>query len=165
MALVIEDGTNVPGANSYATVQQIRDYNIARDITFPDDDTKVEVAATKAMDYLLTYSQRWGGNRTYGVLQALDWPRRGIVAGGIEVYKDYVPGGVVAAQCYLAGLSQTVDLAGVQDTRAVTKEVIGPIETDYSTTAGAGIGPILPLLTAMLAPFTKTTGGLKARRV
>jgi hypothetical protein len=165
MTLIVEDGTNVPGANTYATVQQIRDYNIARGVTFPEDDSKVEIAATLAMDYLLTFSERWKGNRTYGVMQPLDWPRRGIIVGGAEVYRDYVPAGIVAAQSYVAGLSQTVDIAGVQDTRAVTKEVIGPLETDYSTTAGAGVGPMLPLLTAMLAPFVKSGGGLKARRV
>lgn len=167
MPLTIEDGTNVAGANSYATLDQIREYNTLRGVALPASDDAVTALAIVGMDYLATFDNDLAGHKTYGILQRLAWPRACVVVGASTVLpSNVVPFDIVDAQCYLAGIAQSLDLYGNQDTRAITKEVIGPIETDYSGTQGAGYGPTLPTLAAKLKPYLRYgIGTLRSVRV
>lgn len=159
-ALIVEDGTNVANANCFATVEQIRAYNDARGVKLPDSDDAVVSLAMNAMDYLRTYESKFAGDRTYGLMQRLSWPRRRVRAFGSEIDKNTIPLDIIDVVCYLAGVAQDIDLYGNQDTRAITKDVIGPIETDYSSTAGATNGPTLPTVTAMLRPYLVSGAGM-----
>lgn len=159
LALTVEDGSNVAGANSYATLDQIKAYNAQRAVTLPSTDDAIIAQATAAMDYLATYEFRLAGRRTYGIMQPLAWPRSGVKALGSIVNSFKVPPDIVSVQCYLSGVASDLDLYGNQDTRAIVKDVIGPIETDYSATAGGSYGPLLPTVFAMLRPYLASGGG------
>ena len=166
LALIVEDGTLVFGANSYATVFQVRTYNLLRGITLSDDDDAVVSLAIQAMDYLATLDGQLAGMKTGGYDQSLSWPRTGVQVGRTAIYPNYVPSAIIAIQCYLAGVAATVDLSGVEDTRAIIGEKIGPIETDYSPTQGATSGPIMPFVDAAIRPFLRSGyGPLRSRRV
>lgn len=167
--LTVEDGSGAdPDANSYATLAAIRAYNDQRAVTLPVDDDAVIALATTAIDFLESWEDRWKGNRALPLSQPLSWPRSDVYLWDPynPLANNVIPKQLIAAQCYLAGIAVTVDLSPVIDSRAITKEVIGPLETDYSTTAGAGLVPIIPLVESILRPLMRFGAGtLRSLRV
>lgn len=169
MSLVLtpEDGSIVTGANTWATVAVCRAYNLQRGVTLPADDDVVAALLTNALDFMEGYEPRYKGNRVAPLLQALSWPRVNVyLYAGSLFPSTAIPPQLINAQCYLANVAQTIDLAAAQDTRAITKSVIGPIETDYDPKSGATLKPVLPQLDAMLQILCNSgTGILKSVRV
>ena len=125
--LTIETGQMEPGANSYATVADVDEWQSARnsetwppapestDPDNPEPDTNMaakEAAILKAVDYL--NGLNWTGLRAApGRLMA--WPRLGVVdVDGFAIASNHVPQAVKAACAYLAGLAfEGIDLQPV----------------------------------------------------
>lgn len=157
MPLLIEDGTNVAGATSYATRVEIIAYAAARGVTIADEDA-TDVFAVKAMDYL--ERQRFKGERVNDVYdgQPLEWPRKCVGIGLFQLPIDVIPHGLINAQCEAAMLiSQGIDL---EPNRAaeqhVKSEKVGPLETEYF---GAPlIKATTPQLDALLRPLVVGSG-------
>lgn len=131
MALIVEDGTGLPDAESYVSVANCSTYCVKHGLTF---DTAVtadaESALRRATEFLdYTYRQRFPGSRTHRRNQALEWPRtaayyytqdivsrglyggRGLYAGCDELLWQYdpidsatVPGEIINAACQAASL-------------------------------------------------------------
>ena len=161
LTLIIEDGSIVTNANSYASLVQIKAYATQRNIVLPDDDDAVVALATQAMDYLEGFELRWKGDRASPLLQALSWPRTNVYLFGIANGMwptNGIPSKLITAQCYLTTVASVTDLYAVQDSRAITKEVIGPLETDYDVKTGATLQPVMPQLTALLAQLIRSGG-------
>lgn len=72
MAIIVEDGTIISGANSYVSVAEFQAYALARGITILGNP---ETLLIRAMDYIesLDYC---GTRLTY--TQTLQWPRYGV---------------------------------------------------------------------------------------
>lgn len=157
--LIVEDGTIVTNANSYASLAVIRAYNDQRGAELPDDDDTVMQLATVAMDVLAGYGRRWKGNRAYPLLQVLDWPRTDVVLYGQAVLNTFIPPQVISAQCYLVGVAVTVDLLPVTSERALIVDKLGPLESDYSDRYGSLLSPIMPNLDMLLDPLINAGGG------
>lgn len=160
LALIIEDGTNVAGANSYVTVDEVRAYCDLRGDVLPAADDDVIPLIVKGMDYIEGFEEQLSGKRTFGMLQPLSWPRANVSVHGEAVYAKYVPTAIKAVVCYLASIADDVDLVGNRDSNAVTLEKIGPLQTNYSPTQGATVGPMLPQVTRMMKPFLRSGAGM-----
>lgn len=134
--LTIETGSIVAGADSYATVAELRDYVAKRGVTVSADDAGVEVMLIKAMDWLEAQEPRFLGVRTNST-QLLAWPRSGVRRpGGLEEINPYsIPPQLKAAQLALALASVTADL---QPTRLpdeqgpVVSEQVGSLQVAYA---------------------------------
>ena len=107
MALVIEDGSIVAGATSYATLAELRSYASVRGATVPVADADCEVLMIKAMDYLA--DQKYVGERV-SIDQVLDWPRYGAYVENFPISSTGIPRQLVQAQCALAIEAQANDL-------------------------------------------------------
>jgi hypothetical protein len=164
--LVIEDGSNVANANSYATRAEIIAYAAARGVTIADEDA-TDVFAVKAMDYI--ERQRFQGEPTYGVPgvdQALQFPRDGIAYQGGYFDADAIPFLLKNAECEAAMLiASGVDLEPNRAAeQSVKREKVGPLETEYFSPAN--YGATTPNLDALLAPLVVGSGfGITAYRV
>jgi hypothetical protein len=77
MALTVENGSNVAGADSYVSLVDFKAYADARGLAYPIDDTLIEQAIRRATGYIETYRGRFPGYRTYRRAQLLEWPRTG----------------------------------------------------------------------------------------
>lgn len=156
MALIIEDGTGVAGAEAYLSVADADAYHLARaNAGWIGDEPAKEAALRKATDYLgQVYRLRWLGRRV-AADQALDWPRTGIA----DLGEDEVPGEVRNATAELALLALTTDLnpALVRGGR-VTREKVGPIETQFAD--GAPGRTRHPAIDGILAPLLSRAGRL-----
>lgn len=102
MALVIEDGSGVAGAEAYASVadcsawaEKYYEQALAR------STAEKEAAIRRAVGYLNGLS--WLGHKTHGRDQALAWPRAWMTdADGYAIPADEVPVEVIEAQHILA---------------------------------------------------------------
>jgi hypothetical protein len=80
MTLVVEDGTGLSNANTYASVDEFTTFMTDRgETTIAEADTdQKEIALIKSADYMMQkYRLLWKGSRAQ-TDQRLDWPRRGV---------------------------------------------------------------------------------------
>src|SRR3546814_1420651 len=99
MALVIEDGTIVAGANSYIDVPAAKVYASARGVDLGTDDAVTEQRLLSAMDYLESLSYK--GLRTDPDVQSLAWPRTGVTFDGRTFGPNTIPPQLKNAQAQL----------------------------------------------------------------
>lgn len=167
MALIVEDGTIVAGADSYVTLAYASDYHEKRGNTgwATLDSAEQEQAIRRATDYLgQAYRLRWKGSRV-STEQALDWPRNYVerddfqpsqlngysVIGGIAYYPNNIVPDEVKKACaeaaFRAGQGELIpDL-----TQLVTREKIDTIEIEYSEYSNQL--PRYKAIDYLLAPF------------
>lgn len=125
MPLIIEDGTGLPDAQSYATAAQLQDYAAARGVTLTDDP---EHLLMRAMDYAGTL--QFAGRRASRD-QALQWPRTNAVIDGYYVDSDVIPSELVRAQIVTAmAIDDGRDPLAAIET-GVKQEVVGPLSVTY----------------------------------
>lgn len=133
MSLIVEDGTGMENAESYASVAQADARLAALGMTnwAALTSTEKEQAlrrATVAMGQFC--GGRWKGTRLYRI-QALDWPRYGVEVDGYGIPSTEVPVDVVSACIDLALKAAAGDL-NPDLSRAVKREKVGPLETEYA---------------------------------
>lgn len=163
MALIVEDGSIVAGAESYISVSDADAYHAARgNAAWTGTDAAKEALLRKATDYMLqVYGLRWKGDRV-SATQALDWPREGVEVFGFDIDPDVVPDAVANACAELALRAASGDLTPDVARRTV-REKVGPIEVEYDRNA-----PALPDYQAvdnMLAPYLEQGGSNVFRSV
>jgi hypothetical protein len=157
MALIVEDGTGKDDATSFVTRAEYIAYAAARGVVVADVDAS-DIDLIKAVDFLL--AECWRGNVTVAA-QALPFPRTLYNFDGTLAYpSDEVPTPIKRAQMMLALASKSgVDLMpNFEGGASVTREKIGPIETEYSE-ASLYNAPSFPAVTAAIAPYTCGQGG------
>lgn len=134
MALVTEDGTGLPNADSYCSVVEAADYHTKRGNDAAWDAIDDQDAALRvATDYLTQmYSGQWRGVRATPT-QALDWPRLNVLWPENEA-KGYRPSSPLPNELKwaVAELALRVpDGLYVDEGRRVKQETIGPLTTVY----------------------------------
>lgn len=171
MTLIIEDGSNVPNAEAYASVDYADTYFAARGVTAwaaLDTDVK-EINLRKGADYMLaTYRDMWAGyryNMRNGVhaRQAQDWPRVDVFIDQYTyIQNNEIPDEVKKANCELALRAQAGDLLGdTSGSDRVVREKVGPLETEYAQYGS----PLTAynMVSSLLAPYLKSGGAGSAR--
>lgn len=163
MAIVIEDGTGVETANSYASVAETQAYAAAHGVTLADA-AAVEQMLLDAALYL--ESLKYKGERTHAV-QALSWPRSDVEHDGRTFASDAVPTAIVRAQMQLvlelhAGILLWESASAVASGKKfVKRKKVDVLETEYATPAemgaeGGAAAASIPKVDAMLAPFRRS---------
>lgn len=158
MALVVEDGTGLPGAQVYISAADADSYFLARGnaawVALTTEQK--EAALIKGQDYMSqAYGARWKGSRV-SATQALDWPRMDVEAYGFEVASDTVPQAVKNANAEFAVRASSGELFADQG-RLTTREKVDVIEVEYSEHASAATS--YPAVDGMLAPYLDGSGG------
>jgi hypothetical protein len=157
MALVVEDGSNVAGANSYTTAAEFVSFNTDRGNTVlaEADTSEIEAALVKATDYMTQkFRLLWKGARA-NADQRLDWPRRGVdvpdffdpffrelsnvplsFQDTLFIAENAVPYEVKVAQILIA--NATFDASGLSSGvlqaslgRVTKREKLGELEVEY----------------------------------
>jgi hypothetical protein len=102
VALVVENGTGLAGANSYVSVADFEAYLDARATALPSgDEDGALIRATQFIDG--EYRLRFPGTRLNGRAQALEWPRKDAVDQfGDDIDDDEVPIEIKNATCEAA---------------------------------------------------------------
>lgn len=102
MTLIIEDGSIVPGAESYATAAELAAFAPKYGRTIPATESAQEALLRRAM--LLMDSYPWIGV-TQQSYQPVSWPRADVV------YRDYlIPNNTIPSQIKLGQMALACDL-------------------------------------------------------
>lgn len=145
MSLIVEDGSNVTGAESYISVADADTHhsNLGNASWATLTTTVKEQLLRKSTNYMVqTYRKQWAGVRKFSD-QSLDFPRYDVPKfdspSGYGMYPDYyaddiVPGEVKVACAELALKAYTETLAPDLD-RATKREKVGVLEVEYDTNA------------------------------
>jgi hypothetical protein len=157
MALIIEDGTNVADADSFATVAEARTYAASRGLTLPVADADVEILLRKALDYLMSLEDRFQGYRVNDI-QELCFPRD-----EIYLFRDSISGEIPKilknGQIQLAIDANTNDLLAPGTGKEVIEKKVGPLTTKYSPN-GATSPQFRPTAAlAILQPLFRASNG------
>lgn len=155
--LIVEDGTGIAGANTYATVAEARAYATARALTLPVSDTAVENALILACDKLESY--RYKGKKT-DEDNRLEWPRKDVFVGSAitALDDDFIPDRLKLAQCQLAYDSTLTDLQPTGSGREVVREKVDVLEVEYAKEGSGSITPQFNKAESYLAPLLQSGG-------
>lgn len=173
MALVIEDGTIVAGANSYIDVPAAKAFAEARGVDLGTDDAVTEQRLLGAMDYLESLSYK--GTRTDPDNQALSWPRTGVSYDGAAFGSDVIPGKLKNAQAQLVIelfngviIFASSGASSGSTEKFIKKEKVDVIETEYATPKETGEEFLavanMPAVSALLRGLLKGFGPLFSYR-
>lgn len=132
MALIVEDGSRVPGANTYVSLQGFKDWADARGIHY-DSDSHVTQYIFRAMDYIETLS--FIGFRETET-QSLQWPRVNVVIDGFSLDASTIP--VELKNAVYETVKAIIDGDNKQDPidRQVISETVDSISITYKDNAG-----------------------------
>lgn len=156
MPLVVENGTGVPGADSYVSVSEADAYVAANGGAgwSAANSTAKESALRRATQYV-DARYRFRGHRL-NLNQSLEWPR-GDVLSGVGLSSAYwftwPPRNLKAAVIELAVKSLSEPLWTDVDPRAVKSEQVGPIAVTYDTQQSNGQRRF-PLVDSLLREIT-----------
>ena len=150
MAILVEDGSIVPGANSYLSLEDARAFALARGLTLSADDAVLEPQVIKAVDYIEAREVDMSGERVSSE-QELSWPRTPY---GIPKNIRSAQGFLVMAVHSGVNLLPTV-AAGAGH---ATKKKVGPIEVAYEV-SGSKFIPRVTAAEGMLAPYIGSSLG------
>ena len=140
MAIVVETGQLVEGANSYISISDAQDFLVSRGlIASPTDLTEGHVL--RGADYLNTLSERYKGvkrtNITNPHRSAMQWPRLFVFIDSIPVGSEEIPALLIEAQIEVAyEISMGRDPLSTKSTRVVKKEKVDVIEVEYQIEPG-----------------------------
>ena len=137
MAVVIEDGTGKPNADSYATALELADRAAAYGWTVPPDTTAQEVLLRRAAEAM--NALRWKGDRAHGRAQALAWPRTGACVDGEVLPDDEIPAGIKYGQMALAVEIHADDIDPPEMRQGpVKREKVDVLEVEYAVATNTG---------------------------
>jgi hypothetical protein len=135
MALIIEDGSGVPNAESYQTVAQCEAFAIKFfGASLTGSATNKEAALRRASKFM--DSLPWKGTRTNGRDQGLAWPRAGVTdAEGNEIADDEIPQEVKDA-LHIFARAEFIEPNSLSPivvrNEGIKRERVGPLETEYA---------------------------------
>jgi hypothetical protein len=128
--LIIEDGSIVDLANSYASDEEFKVYANLRNFDIPATQPDREALLLLAMDYLGGKESSLKGCRV-SIDQELSWPRKGVCAKNFNVASDSIPKDIKKAQMELAIQASTSELLVNASVQNIQREKLGDLEVEY----------------------------------
>lgn len=153
--IIIEDGTGVTGANSYASVTQLLDYAKETRSSIDCDASALLISAARYLETLNFIGTKAAKDN------AMQWPRVGALIDGFYVNEDEIPSLLIKLQCEVAiSIDNGVDPMATK-ARSTKKEKVGDIEVEYMDGASdVEINPAINMLARKLVSGGSTGGVL-----
>jgi len=155
MALVVETGAIVPGADSYVSLTDARALASGYGLALPADDIASEAALRNGAVYVGLQEPSMCGRRV-SASQTLAYPRQGVSLYGFALASDVIPPQVIHAQVVAAvEYGAGTDVRASSDGRVTeTERVEGAVTVSYfnngvtgaTTTITAALDAMRPLL-------------------
>lgn len=164
MAIVVEDGTGIENAETYATVAELEAYAAKRGLTLTTNtEANKERLLRLASDYIESKLYRLAGYKSHQ-RQALAFPRFGIWIDGYEIAGNVIPQRLKDAQIQLAIDIETSNPFVIGDGREVIREKIDVLEVEYSSSGRTAVLPVFSKFEALFRVFYASGGGLQFSR-
>lgn len=162
MALVVETGDGIDGANSYVTLNELRNFATSRGVTLSNDDSVVEINSTKAMDYLESFRSKFQGVKTDSD-NVLQFPRKSVYIDNVLVDNDHIPIELKNAQCQLVvdihnGIDLQPSIKGGDRRIVIERRVEKAVSRKFSDQSFQSILPDLKRFESFIQPLLKRSG-------
>lgn len=156
VCLVIEDGTIVPSANSYLTVEEAEEMLNTIGETFADTpDEVIKTKLLKATRVLESYRSKYKGTKV-DPTQSLQFPRYDVTIDGFLIDADVIPYETKMAQAIIAMLyNNGTDVQTPSDGKTIIEESIGNAITVKYADNGTNNTINYPELDTYLKPLLK----------
>jgi Putative DnaT-like ssDNA binding protein len=159
MALTVEDGTGIVDADSYVTVAELDAFAAARGVTtLPALDADKEVLLRLAFDYVEAHRGQFQGVKTYEGNSYSQFPRENLYVDGEEVGPAVVPREAKRAQMQLAIDADDATLSPNGTGRAVIREKLDVLETEYEAGQSPSPQPVFTKANQWLRPLFGNSG-------
>lgn len=160
MSLIIEDGTIVTNADSYASAADLVTFATNYGYTIPSTTGEQEILLRQAM--LTVDTKTFQGYRA-DESQSLSFPRTGVYVDNILLPSDEIPSNMINAQLTMAVESNTTDFLPTVDPTdkgSIThEEVVGAVVRKYaansSSSGSSSAVPVSSKVETLLRPLTK----------
>lgn len=130
MALIIEDGSIVAGANSFTTDAEFQAYALARGEDLPATEAERDALQIRAVDYLFLKESKMQGCRV-NKSQPLMFPRIGVCLFGFDVDSNEIPDNLKNAQMEAALYENVSDLMVNSSGQNIAREKLDVMEVAY----------------------------------
>jgi len=154
--LIIEDGTQVVGSNSYASDTEYKSYAALRGQTVSATQPEREANLIAAMDYLKATEGSTQGRRVSST-QSLPFPRVGVWLYGYSVTSTTIPSEIKTAQLEAALFAESEALLSNSTGDNVKRQKLDVMEVEYF---GGGKKTNLQRVNAYLAPLLMSSDSL-----
>ena len=161
MALVVEDGTGVVGAESYVSVATFRTWATGRGYSLPAGDTDVEALLRKGCDFI--ERKKFNGTTEFAD-QGLSFPRLVTDSSGVATSTG-VPAKLKTAQMLLSMESLNGPLTAAARAQKYTATKIDAIYLKYAK-PGEGAGDLsFPAIDDLLSDWAYYSATIRTIRV
>lgn len=162
--IIVEDGTIVPGANSYVNIQEIDEFITNEGIILEPGVDPYYQAAKAAIKLDTQYN--WIGFKV-SKTQPMAWPRTGLGCCNIDIAENVIPREVKLAQLYLLADKLTAaSEEGVRGDQALRRKKVGNLEIEYFDSKSGVTGASSDWITDTRALLKHLVGAmLRTRRV
>jgi len=130
MALIIENGNQIPNANSYVTDLEYTDYATLKGLTVAATAELREVDILAGADYILGKESCMQGRRVSST-QPLSYPRIGVYLFGYSVTSDSIPVNLKNAQMEAAAYNTNASILNNTTSTNRSKEKVDVLEVEY----------------------------------
>lgn len=130
MTLIVETGSIVTGANTYASEAELTSYLAARGLTLGGAVATAEQLLLSAMDYI--ESRTFAGTKKTKD-QPLQWPREGVYIDGFLVESTEIPNSLKYAQIETAIAIDGGENPMANLGRVAKREKVDVIEVEYES--------------------------------
>lgn len=163
MTLIIETGSGLPDAESFATAADLADYAVKFGKAVPADEPSQEALLRRAA--LQMGAIPWRGS-ALSREQALAWPRYNVRRNGWELDSRTIPPQVKAGQLALAAEIHADDLVDpATKVGAAIRKKVGPLEFEYGTASASVTKPAAARQSyAHFAGLVESSGQIKLSR-
>lgn len=158
MAIIVEDGSQVTGANSFVTDAEYVAYADLKGLTIASSSVTREVDLLAGMDYLLKNESCIQGRRVSST-QALLFPRVGVCLFGYVVNSNVIHDYVKYAQMEAAAYNTSGTLLSNTESTNIAKEKVVSLEVEYFK-GGSRSNVILQRVNTYLEPLFGDTNKL-----
>jgi len=161
MTIIVEDGSNVPGANSYVNLVDARAILIPLGQDLDSIDAIAEQQILNAARYIEAFRERFQGWKT-AVDQPMQWPRAGVIIDGNSVDINIIPQDLIDGQVFAAyeyAQSQVLQPA-LSGQSVQSEEVKGAVRISYFDTGAIDGSPILVRVNDSLNPLFKSVDSI-----
>ena len=130
MALTVEDGSLVTGADSYVSLLDAQQYATSRGIETPI----TEALLLRAADYVNAYRKVFKGTKLTPPHRDMQWPRKDVEIDNYDLPNNVIPECVIRAQIETAiEMGEGFDPLETISNKVITKEKIDVLEFTYDT--------------------------------
>lgn len=161
MSLIVEDGSNVPGANSYVSLVDARAILIPLGQDLDVDDIIAEQQLLNSMRYVEAFRVMFKGTKTTSS-RSLQWPRTGVVIDDVWIDNNVIPQDLIDSQVFAAYEIEIGEVLQptVTGQSVAAEEVVGAVKVAYFQTGAIDGSSIFVRVRDSLNPLLDNSAGM-----